>query len=302
MSKDDKYDYIPELEFQNRHQKSFDFSIASNKEILSGKLSGGGPNPFLPHRIHYYSILFIIKGQGLHYIDFKSYPYRDGSIIFISREQVQRFERNEAREAYFLVFTKEFLEKSTMGSNLMQELSLYNYHLYPPVLQLPEDLMMIFTELVIRIKQEYDAPDDVFTEELIQSSLKIFLIMAERLRKRKMEARPLTRQQMEFIRFQQLLQEHLPIQRQVQFYADALTISTKKLNRMTQSIMQQTAKSYINEHAVIEMKRLLMNTTLSIKEIAFQTGFEEPTNFVKFFKAEAGMTPIAFRKQYHGKR
>lgn len=296
-----KYDYIPELEFQNRHQKSFEFSIASNKEILNSKLPGV-PNPFRPHRIHYYSILFIIKGSGLHYIDFKSYPYQNGSIIFISRDQVHRFEPNEAREAYFLLFTKEFLEKSTIGSSLMQELSLYNYHLYAPVVQLPADLMTIFTELVIRIKQEYDAPDDVFTEELIQSSLKVFLIMAERLRKRKREARPLSRQQMEFIRFQQLLQEHLPTERQVQFYADIMAISTRKLNRMAQAIMQQTAKSYINEHAVIEMKRLLMNTTLSIKEIAFQTGFEEPTNFVKFFKKEAGMTPIAFRKQYHGER
>lgn len=290
--------YIPKISFQNRHQKSFEFSIATNREILSGKLSGI-PNPFRPHRIQYYSILYILKGSGLHYIDFKSYPYREGSIIFIARDQVHRFERNTEREAYFLVFTKEFLERSSLGSNLMQQLSLYSYHLYPPVVQLLPEQMVRFTDLILRIKKEYDDPDDSFTEEIIQSSLKIFLCMAERLRKSSRELQPPTRSQLEFLQFQELLQAHLPFERQVQFYAGALSISTRTLNRMTRDIMQQTAKSYINELAVIEMKRLLMNTTLSIKEIAFKTGFEEPTNFVKYFKAVAGMTPIAFRQQYH---
>lgn len=288
---------IPKLSFQDQHRKSLGFSIVTNKEILSGNLFGG-PNPFRPHRIQYYSILFILKGSGYHYIDFKRYPYQAGSIIFISREQVHRFERNIEREAYFLNFTKEFLEMSSLGSNLMQRLSLYNYHLYAPTIQLSEEQMKIFTELVINLKEEYEAPDDVFTEELLQSALKVFLIMAERIRQQKRKAHKLSKSQQAFLEFQQLLQQHLPFERKVQFYADTLSISTKKLNRLTREIMQQAAKSYINEMAVIEMKRLLMNTSLSIKEIAFKTGFEEPTNFVKYFKKISGMTPIVFRKQY----
>ena len=58
---------------------------------------------------------------------------------------------------------------------------------------------------------------------------------------------------------------------------------------------------YLGETA--SMKRMfdyliLFNTDLSIKEIAYQTGFEEPTNFVKYFKKEVGMTPSVFRKEY----
>lgn len=288
---------IPQISFQDRHRQGFGFSIVTNREILSGKLVGG-PNPFRPHRIQYYSILFIRKGTGHHYIDFKRYSYREGSIIFISREQVHRFERNTEREAYFLNFTKEFLEKSSLGSSLMQQLSLYNYHLYPPVLQLRKEQMPVFSELLVRLKEEYDAPADVFTEELIQSVLKIFLIMAERIRKLDRETRRPKRSQQEFLQFQQLLQQHLPFERQVQFYAKALSISTKKLNRLTQKTVQQAAKNYINDLAIIEMKRLLMNTSLSIKEIAYKTGFDEPTNFVKYFKKISSMTPIAFRNQY----
>ncbi len=180
----------------------------------------------------------------------------------------------------------------------MQRLSLYNYHLYPPTIQLREAQMRIFTELVVNLKKEYDAPDDAFTEELLQSALKMFLIMAERIRQRKRKDQKMSKSQRNFLEFQQLLQQHLPFERKVKFYADAMSVSTKKLNRLTQEIMQQAAKNYINEMAVIEMKRLLMNTSLSIKEIAFKTGFEEPTNFVKYFKKISGLTPIAFRNQY----
>ncbi len=75
-------------------------------------------------------------------------------------------------------------------------------------------------------------------------------------------------------------------------------MSTKKLNRIVQEIMHQPAKAYINEILIIEMKRLLMNTNFSIKEIAYKTGFEDPTNFVKYFKKSTQKTPIEFRKSF----
>ena len=61
---------IPELNFQNRHQKDLEFSITTNREILAVE-KFDGPNPFRPHRIRFYSILFILEGSGNHYIDFK---------------------------------------------------------------------------------------------------------------------------------------------------------------------------------------------------------------------------------------
>ncbi len=94
------------------------------------------------------------------------------------------------------------------------------------------------------------------------------------------------------------MQDHIFESRQVKFYADALQISTKKLNRITYEIMQQPAKSYIDQYLILEIKRFLMNTALSIKEISYRVGFEAPTNFVKFFKKFEKMTPAAFRKQY----
>lgn len=287
---------IPEVYFPNRQQKSFGFEIINNRRMLLYDLPTDH-NPFRPHRLRFYAILFIRQGQGVHFIDFKKYPYKRGSIIFISKEQVHAFEKNLDREASFLLFTEEFLERSSLSSNLMQQLSLYNYHLYKPILQLTEEEIPIFSSIVNRMELEFQGKDDFATEEIILSSLKIFLCLAERIRKKSIDSQSPSVYRDEFKQFQKLLKKNLLQNRQVKFYADAMNISTKKLNRITKEVMNQPAKTYISEYLVLEMKRFLTNTNLSIKEIAYQTGFEDPTNFVKFFKKYSKMTPAEFRKQ-----
>lgn len=288
---------IPRVRYQNRHEKTFEFTFLSNWEWLIDD-APKDHDPFRPHRIHFFALLYIMEGEGNHYIDFKRYPYKKGSIIFISKDQVHAFEKNLERNAFLLLFTGKFLERSSLGSNLMQQLSLYNYHLYPPTINLTPKQMPVFSDLILSIRDEYLAPDDQLTEEIIQSSLKILLCMAERIRKQNRANEPQSKYQEEFLQFQKLLNKHLPQQRSVQFYADSLSFSAKKLNRITRDIMNQSAKAYIDEHLIIEMKRLLMNTSLGIKEISYKTGFEDPTNFVKYFKKNTSMTPVQFRKSY----
>lgn len=289
---------IPEVNFPNRQQKSFEFEIIDNRKMLLHDIPTDH-NPFRPHRLRFYAILFIRQGEGIHFIDFKKYNYQRGSIVFIAKEQVHAFEKNLDRKASFLLFTETFLERSSLGSNLMQQLSLYNYHLHHPILQLTEEEFPIFSSIVNRIEKEFQGVDDFATEEIIQSSLKIFLCLAERIRKKNTGAQPQSIYRNEFKEFQKLLKQNLLKNRKVNFYADSMQMSTKKLNRITKEIMNQPAKTYISEYLTLEIKRFLMNTNLSIKEIAYQTGFEDPTNFVKFFKKHSNRTPAEFRKQHH---
>ena len=287
---------IPEVNFKTRKRKDYEFEIISNRVFF--KNVKDNEVPFRPHRIFYYGILFTIKGEGVHFVDFHKHPYQKGTVIFLSKEQVHAFERNEDREAFLMTFTEKFLEKSSMGSNLMPLLGLFNYHLYSPFLQLEERQFETMKDLVLRIKREYDAANDEFTEELIQSALKIFLILSERIGRANREGEPRHFYQSEFVQFQHLIDENILQQRQVQFYAKQMGISSKKLNRITQAIMGKPAKSYLKEMLVLEIKRFLVNTSLSIKEISYKAGFDVPTNFVKFFKKNTGLTPVAFRKQY----
>ncbi|MEM9887072.1 MAG: helix-turn-helix transcriptional regulator [Bacteroidota bacterium] len=287
---------IPSVNLQSLQGRPFGFRIARNREILLNESLDH--DPFRPHRIRFYAILFVLKGEGVHYIDFKSYPYQANSMIFISREQVHAFEKNMEREAFFLLFSEEFLARDNAHSNLMQELSLYNYHLYPPVIQLEAAQVDIFRNLAVRMKVEFDRPNDLLTAEIMHAALRIFLCLAERIRKAHRDLNPKSKYQKEYVEFQKLLNQHVLKSKKVKFYANQLHLSTKTLNRITKEMLGQSAKSYIDDFLIIEMKRLLMNTSYSIKEIAYESGFEESTNFVKYFKKQTGMNPSEFRKQF----
>ena len=48
-------------------------------------------------------------------------------------------------------------------------------------------------------------------------------------------------------------------------------------------------------------KEVLTNTSKSIKEIAFELGYENKDYFFTVFKKVTGMTPVNYRKQTQGK-
>ena len=288
---------IQEIAFTNIYEKDFEFSVLTNKEILRDNVPEN-INPFQPSRLHYYAILFILEGEGRHFIDFQTYDYKRGSIIFVAKGQVHAFERNVNRRAIFFGFTEAFLEKNSLGSNLIQQINLYNYHLYAPLLQLKETEIKFFEIIANRISEEFHAPDDFATEEIIASLLKMFLLLAERIRRQIAYQSIHPTYYPTFLAFQKLLEEYLLTNRKVQFYAQQLQISTKKLNRITQEIIKKSVKQYLHERLIMEIKRLLINTDWPINEIAYQTGFDEPTNFVKYFKKETNQTPSSFRKTF----
>ncbi len=80
-------------------------------------------------------------------------------------------------------------------------------------------------------------------------------------------------------------------------YARSLRCSEKTLARAALAIRGKTAKALLNERRTLEAKRLLVHSASSVAAIAEALGFEEATNFVKFFKRETRVTPGAFRRQ-----
>lgn len=95
-----------------------------------------------------------------------------------------------------------------------------------------------------------------------------------------------------------LLETHFSTQHQLAFYADALSCHEKTLNQTCRQYAGQTAKQFVNQRILLESKRLLAYTKASVKEIAWQLGFEEATHFGKFFKKEMQQAPLAFRKEF----
>lgn len=99
-----------------------------------------------------------------------------------------------------------------------------------------------------------------------------------------------------FRRFRKLLEENFATQHQVTYYARALGMSEKNLSRACITATGIPTKSLINQRLALEAKRLLAHSSMAVQAVGLQLGFDEASNFVKFFRKETAATPLAFRK------
>ena len=97
--------------------------------------------------------------------------------------------------------------------------------------------------------------------------------------------------------FNKLMQEHFLEERSVQFYANALHMHPNRLNFLVKKHTGLTAKGTIINHILLEAKFLLSSTSLSIKEIAFKLGFDDPNYFSALFRKNSKVSPESYRRQ-----
>lgn len=99
-----------------------------------------------------------------------------------------------------------------------------------------------------------------------------------------------------FSEFRHLLAAHFFQTRNAQRYAEMMNISYTHLNKIVKSVTGSTAKSFIDKFVILEIKRRLAVSGISVKELTYLMGFDEPTNFVKYFKKHTRKSPSRFRK------
>jgi AraC-like DNA-binding protein len=81
-------------------------------------------------------------------------------------------------------------------------------------------------------------------------------------------------------------------------YASHLGCTEKTLGRATRAVVDMSAKALLVDRIVLEAKRLLAHSAAPVAVIAADLGFDEATNFVKFFRRETGVTPGSFRGRH----
>jgi AraC family transcriptional regulator, transcriptional activator of pobA len=100
-----------------------------------------------------------------------------------------------------------------------------------------------------------------------------------------------------FRRFLQHIKTSYSFKKTVESYAKDLNISTGHLNRICQTVTNQSPKDVIIDYFIAEAQLRLMRIEKTITEIAYELGFEDPSYFARLFKQKMGCTPKAFREK-----
>ena len=147
------------------------------------------------------------------------------------------------------------------------------------------------------MESEYNARDD-FSVGITRSVLHIVITKLFRIKAR--EGIFVSRKKYipQFLKFQELVEQDCFESRKVQHYATKLGLSPKTLNNVANELVNSSAKAFIDERTIMRIKRLLIGTNHSVKEIAYMAGFSDPTNFFKYFKKFEGNSPEGFRQSH----
>jgi AraC-like DNA-binding protein len=252
----------------------------------------------LPHRTGFYHIFWIQKGSPTHLIDFNPVKVPANSLLFINKDRVISYDGLARYDGKGLLFTENFFGKSERDTNYLRNTVLFNDLIDNAIIKVnksSEDLISIFQQLENELKK----PNDSFHFDILHNLLHNFLLIAERERREQGFTEIKKGADLDYtILLRDLLDKNFSKIKSVSGYAELMNVSEKRLTKATTSTLDKTPKVLIDERVLLEAKRLLVHTTLTIKEIGFQLGFDEPTNFIKYFRKHLNKTPIEFRETH----
>ncbi|HDZ05987.1 hypothetical protein LCGC14_0121680 [marine sediment metagenome] len=282
---------IPNISFQGPDNTK-DFECLILTELFTRIPEMTDHDPTQSHRIHFFALLIVTKGTGKHTIDLKEYTLKKGSVLKIAKGQIHAFQKNADYEGFLLIFTEDFVLNHFSKSSIAIISHLYNYHITSPISNnesLNEDFLK-------ELSFELNNINTFAQINIVAALIDLYLLRLERNSRSNTEQNN-SKYYPVFITFKNLVEERYIKTRNVKDYAEMLSITTKHLNEIVKEFTLNTAKTFIDNYVVLEIKRAIVSTNRSFKEIAFDTGFDELTNFTKFFKKNMNLSPKEFRNK-----
>jgi len=242
--------------------------------------------------------LFIItKGEGIHTIDYKDYSYKVGTVFSLRKGGTHKFTRSNAN-GQLLIFTEDFIIKHIGKTDGLKLLQLFNELLESPKIQLNELMYSEVKTILKQLNTETQLEKDLYSSIIKRSLLQVLTSKLYREKAKDKNIITNTKYLNQFLIFQNLIEQQWIENKTASHYAKQMSITSKTLNNIVKSTVKKSAKSLIDDIATTQIKHLLINSELSVTEIAYQSGFDDPTNFFKYFKKNTSFSPNQFRKNH----
>jgi AraC-like DNA-binding protein/mannose-6-phosphate isomerase-like protein (cupin superfamily) len=249
-----------------------------------------------PHRHDFFEVLYLSKGSGFHIIDGNKYEIQPPCVFFMSPGQAHKIEFSNDIEGYIFIFTSEFYLINQTNQNRLIEFPFFftiRQENRPLMLESKQDVQFLetlFKKGIAEIEKR-----EKFSVDLLRSVLDLVLTSCAVLYKPDENLLPKGKGNIVVKKFLQLVEENYQNNLTVNEYADKLSITPNHLTQTVNQLTGKTSSQIIKAKQVLEIKRLLVHTNLSVTEIAGQLNFPDQSYFTKFFKRETGISPLQYR-------
>lgn len=250
-----------------------------------------------PHLHRGYQIIWFRHASGKHYVDFRDYPVDNNTLFFISPGQIHQFDEHTEVDGILIQFDESFLSDECNSESVFLKYNIFNSFDAEPYFSVCMLCEQNLQRVLDGIVAEQQQADSFAHDEYLKFLVRMFLIEVQRLGQRgggkQLEMSNIGNRF--FVKFRQLLEHNYKQMHTVKEYASQLGVSAKSLTNYVQDAAHITPLMMINERILLEAKRLLQHSSMKVKEIAYDLGFEDPSYFVKFFKRQVGCLPVEFR-------
>jgi AraC family transcriptional regulator, transcriptional activator of pobA len=279
------------------------FPLASGRDdvdellgISIEQLTKQVPFRHIPHRHDFYHLFWVESGNGTFVSDGQSYPLTRGSLIFIPPGQVHAWKWNATLKGYVLCFEPASLfSRNDRPYRLLHDLAQFSATTkdranFPIAGSSYRILRASFKELANEFRGNAE-----FRGDIVRSQLTALLIRLHRLCLSTPSAEVQGYSTQLTNRFLLLLEKEEGKLQRTSFYISALSVRARVL---VDAVLAETGKSpsaWIRDRTLLEARRLLTYTDLTISEIAYRLNFRNVSYFVRFYRRLAGVPPKASR-------
>ena len=248
-------------------------------------------DPHVHRTLH--QVIFVLHGRGVSLTEGVMVEYAPPALVVVPAGTVHGFDFEPGTEGFVMSMTDDVLREISQ-----REPSIGFLFEKSTTLRFPSDTLRA-TDLASGFK--------MLTREFgsalpgrslaIEGLLKVVLANVLRLSHTPAESAEASagRHRWLVTRFRELIETAFREGKSLADYAAALNVSQSRLRSACLSVTEQSPMQLVHARILLEAKRQLLYTSISVSEIAYGLGFDDPAYFTRFFSQRTGLSPRAFR-------
>lgn len=240
------------------------------------------------HRPHFHQLIAPTSGRLRFMVDFVDYSIRPGTWLWVRPGQVQRWGDLTTVDGNLILFEADFLDRETASAARIDDPG-------GPTVCRPFDGGAALETARAHLAQEFHALGDLPLPVHLATLRHLLAALTLRLAHSGPGEEQAVQMNETFRSFQHAVEHDFARSRRVEDYAATLGYSPRTLSRACVVASGCRAKDFIDRRVVLEAKRLLAHSDHTAAKIARDLGFNDATNFSKYFHHRTGVTPIEFR-------
>jgi AraC-like DNA-binding protein len=243
------------------------------------------------HRDDYYLFLFIERGAGKGIVDFEEYALSERSVYCILPGQVH-FPVGNINICGWILAVDSMMVKDE-HKKVFEKISFVKSEV-----KLDDDTINDLKSCVSMLHKRLLSANRPAERDIVHSLLSAYIGIIAEIYQKGFPVSINNRAATITSRFKSLLSAHYKSLKRPSQYASRMSISSVYLNEAVKKTTGLAVSDCIRNEIVIQAKRLLFYTSMSVKEIALELGYDDYAYFTRLFTRASALSPTQFRKKY----